>query len=160
MAEAALIRRLVLRGLVVPLLAVSFACRDLDVVTESYATLDEARRAGAIDRGWIPDGLPPGTTELREAHDLDSNRHWGLFSFSQAEAAGLKRLLEARETSLEGVTIDIPGRVEWWPVLLRGRLDAEKIRSIGLRAYRANDSGRVFLVNWEQGRAYYWRGSS
>ncbi len=145
--------RVLLFSLVV---ASAAACGNSDVVTESYATLEEATKAGAIERGWVPDGLPDGTFELREAHDLDSNRQWGLFSFPQAQAESLHRLLDSEEASVAGMTIDIPGRVEWWPVLLRGSLDPEKIRSTGLRAYRSKNGRRVFLVNWEQGRAYYW----
>jgi hypothetical protein len=132
------------------------ACSDLEVVTETYATLEEAKKTGAIERGWVPDGLPPGTTDLRDAHDLDSNRQWGLFMFPQAEGDVLRQLLQPDEVSLTGRTIDIPGRVEWWPVLLRGSLDDEKIKSTGLRAYRSVRGDRLFLVNWQQGRAYYW----
>ena len=138
------------------LLIAAGACRNLDVVTDSYATLDEAKKAGAIERGWVPDGLPPGTTEIRDAHDLDSNRHWGLFLFPRSEGDVLRRLLQPDEATLAGRTIDVPGRVEWWPVLLRGALDEEKIKSTGLRAYRSVRGDRLFLVNWEQGRAYYW----
>ena len=142
--------------LVVLLVLGASACRNLDVVTESYATLEEARKSGAIDRGWVPDGLPPGTTDLREAHDLDSNRQWGLFMFPQSEGDTLRQLLHPEELSLTGQTVDIPGRVEWWPVLLRGSLDDEKIKSTGLRAYPSVRGDRLFLVNWQQGRAYYW----
>jgi hypothetical protein len=130
-------------------------CRDLDVVTGSYANVAEA--ADAIAAGWIPRGLPPGSHDLREAHDLDSNRRWGLFSFPQSEAGVLRDLLAADETSVAGLRCDIPGRIEWWPVLLRGRLDESRIRDTGLKAYRARDGALVFLVNWNQGRAYYWK---
>lgn len=132
------------------------ACSDLDVVTASYRTLDEARDAGAIERGWVPEGLPEGTHELREAHDLDSNRRWGLFNFPPAQGDRLRALLETDEISLAGVTCGIPARIEWWPVLLRGRLDHEGIKSAGLTAYDARRGGLLFVVNWEQGRAYYW----
>ena len=77
------------------------ACRDLDVVTASYATLAEARKAGAIERGWVPAGLPEGAYELREAHDLDSSRRWGLFSFRAADGVALKALLRPEETLVE-----------------------------------------------------------
>ena len=137
-------------------LAAVSACRDLDVVTASYATLADARQSGAVERGWIPEGLPEGAYELREAHDLDSNRRWGLFSFPAEERAALQALLRPDETSLEGVRCDIPPRIEWWPVILRGELDAERIRVTGLRAYRAARGDLLFLVQWNQGRAYYW----
>jgi hypothetical protein len=132
------------------------ACRDLDVVTASYATLAEAEAEGAVERGWVPPGLPPGTHELREAHDLDSNRRWGLFSFPPEESGALRALLSPDETPLADVSCDIPRRIEWWPVLLRGTLDADRIRTTGLRAHRDRKGELLFLVNWDQGRAYYW----
>ena len=70
-------------------------CRNIDVITESYASLAEAQAAGAVDRGWLPKGLPPGTRELRVAHDLDSNRRWGLFNFPPAEGDALRRQIGA-----------------------------------------------------------------
>ena len=150
----------VLRGIVLTLTLVAVSCRDIDVVTASYATLDEAAEAGAVDRGWVPKGLPPGTRDIREGHDLDSNRRWALFSFPTTEAPALQRLLEPTEMSLDGQVCDAPGRIEWWPVLLRGRLDAERIRAAGLRAYRSADGSLLFAVNWNQGRAYYWTPAS
>ncbi len=135
-------------------------CRNVDVVTASYATLDEARREGAIERGWIPEGLPPRTYEIREAHDLDSNRRWGLFSFQLEESDVLRRLLKAEEFPLAGVRADAPPRIEWWPVLFRGALDPDAIAATGLRAYQSASGDLVFLVNWKQGRAYYWSSGS
>jgi hypothetical protein len=135
-------------------LAVS-GCRDADVVTASYATLAEAAAAGAVDREWVPRGLPPGTREIREAHDLDTSRRWGLFNFPPAEADALKALL-GPELSLDGQRCDPPRRIEWWPVLLRGALNGEQIRATGIHAYRAREGGLIVAVNWNQGRAYYW----
>lgn len=133
----------------------SAGCRDVEVVTASYATLAEAAAAGAVERGWVPRGLPPGTREIREAHDLDTSRRWGLFNFPPAEADALKALLDA-ELSLDGQRCDPPRRIEWWPVLLRGVLDGEQIRATGIRAYRAREGGLIVAVNWKQGRGYYW----
>jgi hypothetical protein len=131
------------------------ACRNLDVVTESYATLAEAHGAGAADRGWLPKGLPPGTTELRIAHDLDTNRRWGLFSFPAAEGPVLRAIL-VEKVSLAGQTCNPPRRIEWWPVLIRGNLDPARIAATGLQAYSARESDVIVAVNWSQGRAYYW----
>jgi hypothetical protein len=131
-------------------------CRNLGVVSASYSTLQEARQAGAIARGWVPEGLPPGTRDIREAHDIDSNRRWGLFSFPVEEADYIRRMLRQEEFPLSGVGCDIPGRLEWWPVLLRGTLNAESIEATGLRSYRAAAVDLIVVVNWNQGRAYYW----
>jgi hypothetical protein len=134
------------------------ACRDRDIVTNSYATLAEARAAGAPGRGDIPAGVPEGAHDIRTAADLDSGRRWGLFDFLPQDADGLRAMLSAEETSLAGVECDIPGRIEWWPVLLRGTLDAEQAKAAGLQSYRSPQGSLVFVVNWKQGRAYYWGG--
>lgn len=148
------LHRAVLLSLVLGTPSVS-GCRDVDVITESYATLAEATAARAIERGWIPHGLPPGSYEIREAHDLDSNRRWGVFNFPSNEAEQLRAALDG-ELSLAGHTCNPPRRIEWWPVLLRERLDAGRITATGLRAYQAREGSLIFAVNWNQGRAYYW----
>jgi hypothetical protein len=130
------------------------ACRNSNVLTASYATLDEARASGAVAGGYLPDGLPPSARDIREAHDPDSRERWALFSFSPTEAGQLRAIVGAQEVSLDGEQCEVPGRLEWWPILLRGRLDAERIRSTGLLTYRNGD--RLFAVNWSQGRAYLW----
>jgi hypothetical protein len=137
------------------LIALCAGCRDVNVVTEAYATLDEAKAAGAVDRGWLPQGLPPGTRELRVAHDQDSRRRWGLFDFPPDEGDRLRALLGA-EISFDGLTASPPRRIEWWPILLREQLDDERLRATGLRAYAAREGDLIYGVNWPQGRAYYW----
>jgi hypothetical protein len=132
------------------------ACSNSNVITNSYATLDEARTAGAIANGYLPDGLPPSTGEIREAHDPDNRRHWALFSFSPGEAGHLRAIVGPQEVSLDGQQSDVPGRLEWWPLLLRARLDAERLRATGLLTYRRGDV--FYAVNWNQGRAYLWTG--
>lgn len=134
----------------------SWACRNIDVVTASYATLAEARDAGAVAAGRMPEGLPAGTHDIREARDTDTVRRWMLFSFPAAEGETLKTLIEPQEVSLEGESCDVPGRIEWWPVLLRNRLNGAQISATGLRTYKGRNSDLVYAVNWSQGRAYAW----
>ena len=132
------------------------ACSDSAVHTAMFATVEEARASGAFDRGWMPPELPPGAYELRAAYALDGSRRWGLFNFRPESADGFRALLQPEEVSLVGTVMDVPGRIEWWPVILRGQLDAERIQTTGLRAYHAKSAPFVFAVNWAQGRAYYW----
>jgi hypothetical protein len=135
----------------------SVSCRDKDVVTESYATMAEARGDGAVGRGDLPQGLPEGVHEIRTASDLNSGRRWGLFNFPQTDADTIRSLLVVEEISLDGVACDIPGRIEWWPPLLRGQVNAEHAKAAGLQAYRSRQGGLIVVVNWKQGRAYYWK---
>jgi hypothetical protein len=132
------------------------ACAGINSQTNAFATLAEAREAGAIANGWVPDGLPPGTYELREAHVPDTTRRWGIFNFPQGEADTLRGLLATEELPLEARRVEAPARIEWWPLELRGDLSAARLAATGIRGYRAKSGGLVFAVNWKQGRAYYW----
>jgi hypothetical protein len=143
-------------GLAFAFSIIGVGCGNADVVTGSYATLDEARAAGAIAPGRMPDQLPSGSRDLREARDLDTQRRWGLFNFPPNQRDQLLSELDPLEISLTGQTCDVPGRIEWWPLLLRGSLDDERIRTTGIRAYKSKSGDLIFAVNWNQGRAYYW----
>jgi hypothetical protein len=137
------------------LLGVLGACGDREVVTASFATLEEAVSEGAAIEGRLPRGLPPGTREIREAHDRKGPRRWGLFEFPAAQGEALRALL-GREVPFGGERCNPPRRIEWWPVQLRGQLDEERLVATGLQAYEARENDLIFAVNWGQGRAYYW----
>lgn len=138
------------------LLVVFAGCSDLNLEVGVYATLQEATEAGAVERGWIPAGLPPGTTEIREGHKLDSVAHWGTFTFPTAEADVLRGLIDPAEIH-EGLDCHPPGRLEWWPRVLRTPIDFEAAKTTGLRFYRSRNGADVYAIHWAQGRAYYWR---
>src|SRR3954449_5889729 len=132
------------------------ACSAIDAQTNSYATLVEAREAGAIAKGWMPEGLPPGSHDIREGHVPGTPQRWGVINFPHGEDAALRALVQPEEISLDGQRCEVPGRVEWWPVMLRGALDGERLAATQLRAYRAKEGNLIVAVNWNQGRAYYW----
>jgi hypothetical protein len=132
------------------------ACRDVNVITGTYQTLPEAEAAGAVSDGFLPEGLPPGAHDIREAHDPGTPRHWLLFAFPVEEREHLLALVQPGEVSVAGMYVEVPGRLEWWPVLLRKRLDADKIRATGLQTYRSRDGSELWAINWKQGRAYMW----
>ena len=130
------------------------SCTGLDVKTATFATLTEAQPA--IERGWVPSGLPPGSFEMRAAYVADGWQRWGIVNFPPREADALRVRLQREEASLAGLRVDIPPRIEWWPVQLRQELDAERIAATGAKAYRGANEPLVWVVNWTQGRAYYW----
>jgi hypothetical protein len=135
-------------------------CRDVDVVTASYASMAEARDDGAMASGALPPGVPEGAYEIRTASDLRSDRRWGLFNFEPQDADALRAILHAEDATFDRLTCDIPARIEWWPVLLRGTVDAEQAKAAGLLSYRSRQGSLIFVVNWDQGRAYYWSGDA
>lgn len=143
------------RVLTVLMVSVLFAaCSDLRVKMGVFNTVEEARQGGAIEAGWIPVRVPPGASDLREGH-LPDGRHWGVFAFPSADEAAV-RSLAGEEITTGSLTCDPPGRLEFWPRLIRTPVNVEQVRATGFRMYRAAD-GRTYAINWGQGRAYYWK---
>jgi hypothetical protein len=137
-------------------LLVLAGCSGRNVQTATFATLDEARTAGAVDKGWVPSILPDKAYELRAAYAVNGHQRWGLFNFRPEDGDALRAVLQPEEIPLEQTALDVPGRIEWWPVILRGQVDAERARATGMRAYRAKSAPLIVAVNWNQGRGYYW----
>jgi hypothetical protein len=135
------------------LLLALVGCSDLRVKMGIYATLDEARKAGAVASGWVPEGLPQGTSDLREGH-LPDGRHWGAFTFPSGDDAPVRALIGA-EIVTGTLECEPPGRLEFWPRVLFSPVDVERVRSTGFRVYHGGD--RTYAINWGQGRAYYWK---
>lgn len=131
-------------------------CAGINSQTQSYATLAEARQAGAIEKGWVPDGLPSGTYELRVGYDPGTDHRWGIINFPPGQSDTLRGLLQPEELPLAGQRSEVPGRIEWWPIQLRGTIDGEQLAATGVRGYRARQGGLIFAINWNQGRSYYW----
>ena len=130
------------------------ACSGYNVQTATYADMREAK--AAIDSGLIPPGLPQSSYELRAAYVPGGWQRWGIINFPGDGAADLRTLLDPEEISLRGIRVDIPPRVEWWPVQLRQTLDDERVKATGVKAYRSHNGKMIVVVNWPQGRAYYW----
>lgn len=62
-----------------------------DVVTDEYASLDEAREGRLFERGWLPDVLPPSSLSIRTSNNLDRNTSEGEFYFSPDHAPDFYR---------------------------------------------------------------------
>jgi hypothetical protein len=54
-----------------------FSCGE--VKDSFYKTLDDAKRSGDIERGWLPVILPDSSYEIYERHDIDTNAVWVRF---------------------------------------------------------------------------------
>ena len=68
---------------VLAIIAVLWCVKSLEIVSASYES-----RAGArlgIEAGWIPAWIPESASEIREAHDLDTNKTFVTFKFAPNE---------------------------------------------------------------------------
>jgi hypothetical protein len=71
-----------------------------------------ARRAGAVERGWIPDWLPKGAHDIHEAHDIDTSRSVLTFVFDSAAGPALDRSC----TQVQPAAVRaVPFKTSWWP---------------------------------------------
>ncbi|HEX5475527.1 MAG TPA: hypothetical protein VFX12_12780 [Vicinamibacterales bacterium] len=136
-------------------LACATGCSDLRVQIGIYATMQEARSEGAVKNGWVPDGLPAESTDLREGHTSDGR--WGTFSFPPAKSDAVKALVDSSEMQANPPACDPPGRLEFWPRLLRTPIDLAQLHATGFHLYRSRDGAFHYAVNWLQGKGYYWR---
>ena len=77
-----------------------------DVVTRAYATLNDARRDGLFERGWLPDILPPSTWQIRVSSNLDMNTADGEFSFDPEHFAVFTARLRPRKDGSFEFSVD------------------------------------------------------
>lgn len=104
-----------------------------DEVSRSYATLADARED--IEKGWIPDCLPPSTHHLSDSHDLDTNRGEGTFEFAPVDFAMFQVVTPLTDA-------DLTDKKDW-----RGLKEA---------GYHFVTSGEFILAVNPSGQGRYW----
>ena len=130
-----------------------------------YPSLADAKKDGAIDRGWVPDDLlPDSSRDIHEVHDISPSTEWCAFEFLPADSQRLRKNLKSADTLPASVRrVPNPG-VSWWPVVLKGNLDAEKIRRAGFNLYvfetpstSVTTDVLLFAIDWPTGRGFFYR---
>jgi hypothetical protein len=153
---------LVLALLCVGLTFVLFACQS-DRRESFYPAFADAEKGGAITRGWIPSFLPESSHAIHEVHDMSPSTEWCAFEFSPGDSERLRRslkIVDALPRSMQRVPK--PG-VSWWPVLLQGNLEVEKIRNAGFELQMVERSETavstevlLFALDWQKGRGFFY----
>lgn len=130
-----------------------------------YATLAEVRKAEASAQSWIPDDiLPASSRNIHVVGELSPTNEWCAFEFLPADSQNLLKNLKNLDTlppPLKGVRS--PG-VSWWPPVLQGSLDVEKIHRAGLQLFVAERPANamemgtyLFALDLSKGRGFfYW----
>jgi hypothetical protein len=62
-----------------------------DVYTETYATWQEAKDAGAVQRGWIGSFVPTSAVDIKETHNIDTNVQTLLFAVPPSQVPAMVR---------------------------------------------------------------------
>jgi hypothetical protein len=129
-----------------------------------YSNLSEADKAGAINRGWVPDDIMPASSKnIRIVGELSPSKEWCAFEFSLGDAEILRKSLKTVDVLPPSVArVPTPG-VSWWPEVLRGNLDPERINKAGLQLYEierpansVNMGIYLFALDWPRGRGFFF----
>ena len=154
--------------LLVSVLCVGFACVLVachsDRRESSYPSLADAKKDGAIDRGWIPDFLPESSRAIHEVHDMSPSTTWCAFEFLPSDSQGLRKSLKS-VGALPPSVGRVPGPgVSWWPAALEGNLDVGKIHGAGFDPYVVERPETfvtaeilLFAIDWTKGRGFFYR---
>jgi hypothetical protein len=129
-----------------------------------YPSLAEAEKDGAITRGWIPDDLLPSSSRaIHELHDLSPSREWCAFEFVPTDSQNLGTNLKLVDVVPQSVGHVPSPRVSWWPSVLVGNLDAQKIHKAGFDLYfverpatSVSSSVWLFAIDWSRGRGFFY----
>jgi hypothetical protein len=129
----------------------------------SYPSLADAIRAGEINRGWIPDFLPESSRAIHIIYDPASPRTYCAFEFSPADSQRLMKNLTNLDALPPSVKHVQRSGVSWWPAMLKGNLDVEKIQRAGFKLYVVEEPGPpnsdilLFAIDWTNGRGFFFR---
>jgi hypothetical protein len=128
-----------------------------------YPSLAYAISAGEINRGWIPDFLPESSRAIHIIYDPASPRTYCVFEFSPNDSQRLMKNLTNLDALPPSVK-DVPrSGVSWWPAMLKGNLDVEKIHRAGFTLYVVEEPGPpntdilLFAIDWTNGRGLFFR---
>lgn len=143
------------------MLLVFAACGELQEAT--YRSAEEAREAGAFERGWLPAQLPYSTEFIREAHHIDTNVGWIAVEYDRSEYADLGELYRGSgwefipyDASRLSVRFPDPP-VEWWPLELRPATAATPHTDVYTRSVDGSHRWWVFVLPTEK-HLFIWHG--
>jgi hypothetical protein len=148
-------------------LSLGLASCGADYRESFYRTLQDARRDGAMDRGWIPGYLPISSHDIHEYHRIEHARTWCAFTFGPGDFAEFRSHVDGSAALPKAVSSIQEPDVSWWPDFLRGRLDTAQLQRAGFRFYLNIEPGGVralpemkliylFVVDAQTGHAYFY----
>jgi hypothetical protein len=113
-----------------------------------YADAAAARRAGAMERGWIPEWLPASARAIHEVHDVDTNQSLLAFSFEPADRPVVSQwCVQIQRAALQPV----PFTSSWWPN------DVPPSPLVTHRhVYYRCQNGAFAALSVNDGQLYYW----
>jgi hypothetical protein len=117
------------------LVSVLVACHS-DRPESFYASLADVRKAEASHQSWIPDDLLPASSRsIHVVGELSPSKEWCAFEFLPTDSQNLLKNLKSLDALPPPVKHVRSPRVSWWPSVLEGNLDMEKIHNAGFQLF-------------------------
>ena len=132
-----------------------------------YPSIADVDKAEASARSWIPNDLLPGSSRaIHEVHEISPSTEWCAFEFLPTDSQGLRKKLKSVDALPPSVRrVPNPG-VSWWPAVLKGNLDVEKIHRVGFELYVIETPSTsvttdvlLFAIDWSRGRGFFYQTS-
>ena len=109
-----------------------------------YASLADVRKAEASAQSWIPDDLLPASSRtIHVVGELSPSKEWFAFEFLPADSQNLLKNLKSLDALPPPVKYVRSPRVSWWPSVLEGNLDLEKIHTTRASSYLSSKDLRT-----------------
>lgn len=71
-----------------------------------YANYKEL--SGAIEAGWLPAYFPRSATDIREGHNIDTNRVWASFKYDARDISDLRKICKVLAENESGLKLLCP----------------------------------------------------
>ncbi len=59
-----------------------------------FTSYEEMQKSGLIERGWIPEYLPRSSRDIKESHDIDTNRVWMVFKYDISDHGSVEKICQ------------------------------------------------------------------
>jgi hypothetical protein len=114
-----------------------------------YASSEQAGRDHAFERGWLPEELRQGATNISELHDLDSNGSRASFDYSAPVMERLEKNC-SRIPPNQKVTSALG-----WPKVVQSQPTSAELSSHGVIAFHCGSF--TVLLDTNNGTGFLWQ---
>jgi hypothetical protein len=130
-----------------------------------YASLADVRKAEASAQSWVPDDILPASSHtIHVVGELSPSKEWCAFEFLPTDSQSLLKNLKSVDALPTAVKHIRRPHVSWWPSVLEGNLDEEKIHKAGFQLFVVERPANsvvmgiyLFALDWSKGHGFfYW----
>jgi len=129
-----------------------------------YASLSDAQKAQDGPRSWVRDDLlPVSSRNIHIDGELSPSGEWCAFEFAPADSDSLRRKLQPIVMLPPPVQRVRSPDMDWWPVVLKGNLDVDKIHKVGFELYLVEEPANsvntfilLFAIDWQKRRGFFF----